>query len=113
MSSQTMQERYDGAAITGGRGAAPTGVPHGDELLAFAEAVVARDERAIEEARERLIAAAGPRATVDAAGVIANFHRMTRIADGTGIPLDERMLKASAPEREALGIDAFDRRRRR
>jgi hypothetical protein len=102
-----MNEEYDAAAITAGSGGAATGVPHGEELLAFAEAVVGRDVDRITEARETLRLVAGQRAVVDTAGVIANFHRMTRVADGSGIPLDERMMVASADLRATLGIDDF------
>ena len=50
---------------------------------------------------------AGSEVVVDAAGVIANFERMTRIADGTGIPLDAAPQLASHDFREALGLNAF------
>ena len=58
-------------------------------------------------ARDALRAKAGSEVVVDAAGVIANFERMTRIADGTGIPLDAAPQLASHDFREALGLNAF------
>ena len=109
VSSQPMDEEYDATAITAGSGGAATRVPYAEELLAFAEAVVGREVNRITETREALRRAAGERAVVDTAGVIANFHRMTRVADGSGIPLDERMMLASADLRAVLGIDSFRR----
>ena len=47
---------------------------------------------------------------IDAAGVIANFQRMMRIADSPGIPLDARMDALTADLRSELGINRFIRR---
>ena len=44
---------------------------------------------------------------VDSAAVIANFQRMVRIADGTGIPLDEPVLMLTQDIREDLGINGY------
>lgn len=44
---------------------------------------------------------------VDAAGVIANFQRMVRIADGTGIPLDEPVAMLTTDIREELGLNHY------
>lgn len=110
VSSQTTNDSYDLSAIL--RGASHgdgSGVPHGAELLRFADAVVERDANDIAAARDQVTEVAGQAAMVDAAGVIANFHRMTRIADGTGIALDQRMLEASVDLRSDLGIDRFRR----
>lgn len=97
----------DVRAITDDEVAADSGVPHAVELLAFAEAVVGDDERALDQARRRLLDAVGPAAFVDAAGVVGNFQRMVRIADGTGIPLDPPVLAFTEGVRGALGLDRF------
>ena len=90
-------------AVTGeGTG---TGVPSGDALAAFADATVANDAERIGAARERVLDALGPEATVDAAAVIGNFQRMVRIADSTGIPVDGMMAEATAEVREQLGLN--------
>ncbi len=83
------------------------GVDGGAELTAFAEATVLGGDNAITSAREKLVRRLGPEATVDAAGVIGNFERMVRIADGTGIPLDKPMSMISADFRKDVGIDDF------
>lgn len=63
-------------------------IPFANELRAFAESLVSRDENQLKMAREALLSSAGSDVLVDAAGVAANFQRMVRIADATGIPID-------------------------
>jgi hypothetical protein len=87
--------------------ASSSGVPAGDLLTAFADATIDGDPEAIARAREAVVAELGTDATVDAAGVIGNFQRMVRIADGTGIPLDAPVKLLSAGMRAELGIDSF------
>ncbi len=72
----------DLAAIAEGAGDA--GLPHGAELVAFADAVGGFDDEVLGIARERLRVAAGDVFMLDAAAVLANFEMMTRVADGTG-----------------------------
>ncbi len=83
------------------------GVPAEKELIAFAEAALGDDGEAISSARESVKDACGEEAMVDAAGVIANFQRMVRIADGTGIPLDAPMAMVTVGMRENLGLNSF------
>ncbi len=75
--------------------------------MTFAEAVVGGDELQVATARQVLLDAVGPEALVDAAAVAANFERMDRIADATGIPLDAPMDLLTADLRSELGIDSF------
>jgi len=97
----------DEAAVTDDAAAAGSGVPHAEALLAFADACVAGDEAALAAARQRLRDALGPEALVDAAAVVGNFERMTRIADATGIPLDGPVQAMTEDLRERLGVEAF------
>ena len=85
---------------------AQSGVDYGKELVAFVEAVVARDHDAIETARNQLAQVAGINATVDTAGVISNFQRMVRIADSTGIGLGN-FETVTEDIRHSLGIESF------
>jgi hypothetical protein len=94
-------------SVTEGTKAAETGIEAGDELVAFAEAAVGGDPASIATARDALRARLGPEATVDAAGVVGNFQRMVRIADGTGIPLDAPVLVLTDDFREEIGLDDF------
>jgi hypothetical protein len=99
--------RFDLHAVTEGRAAAPAGVAHERELMLLAEAVVDGDEAELAAAREQALAALGPEGFVAAAGVAANFERMVRIADATGVPLDAPLDAISGGMRAELGIDAF------
>jgi hypothetical protein len=96
-------QEVDLRAVTEGE-AAKSGLPSGEALTAFADAVVA----GAAEARERVASELGESAMVDAAAVIGNFQRMVRIADGTGIPLDAPVAMISADMRADLGIDGYD-----
>ena len=80
------------------------GVPGGDALLAFAEAVLTggADMRL---ARNHLRQELGEAALIEAAAVVGNFERMTRIADGAGIPIDERNLEMTQDVRDLLALD--------
>jgi hypothetical protein len=82
------------------------GIPAGSELLAFTDAVElgAND---VDSARRRLADAIGAEATLEAAAIIAIFNGLVRVADGTGIQLDEGVFTASVDERDLLGIDRF------
>ena len=55
-------------------------------------------------ARDRLHAEIGGAALVDAASVLAIFNAVVRIADATGIPLEDQKAAMSADFRDALGI---------
>ena len=82
-----------------------SGVPHGDALVSFAEAVVSRDRDVIARTRRALIEAMGVEAMVDAAAVAANFERMVRIADGSGIPLGAALESRSRAVVAELQLD--------
>ena len=104
----TQGETVDLSAITeAGR---TSGVPHGDALVSFAEAVVSRDRDRIARSRDALIAAMGVGAMVDAAAVAANFERMVRIADGTGIPLGRGLESRSRAVVDELQLERLKTR---
>jgi hypothetical protein len=104
---------YQGAegnllAVTEGAKAADSGVAHAEELTAFAEAAVRGDPAQLATARDTLREVAGSAVLVDAAGVVGNFQRMVRIADGAGISLDTSVRMMSEDFREELGLDQFE-----
>jgi hypothetical protein len=99
--------RYDLHALTAGQTAAPVGVPHERELVALAEAVVRGGDTELADARRAALAALGEEGFVAASAVAANFERMDRIADATGIPLDAPLDAISVGLRAELGLDAF------
>lgn len=95
----------DLAAIAAGEGDA--GLPHGAELVAFAEALARFDSNALTAARERLVECAGEAFMIDAAAVAANFEMMTRVADGTGARYPEDSAAARDAIGVRLGVDGF------
>ncbi len=103
-SSEIEGGKADLHAVTDGT---RSGVPDGDVLVAFTEAALALDVEALAEARARVAERMGPEALVDAAGIVANFQRMVRIADATGIPLDAPMSLITEDLRRELGIDRY------
>lgn len=88
------------------------GVAAGAELSAFAEAVIGADDAALAEAISALRAAVGDAGWVDAAGVAATFNAIDRLADATGIPLEDAKAEISADFRAEIGLDAFAEGRR-
>jgi hypothetical protein len=83
------------------------GIPSGELLVDFAEAVVGGDDDRLARARVRLSERLGAKALVDAAAVAGFFNAIDRVADATGIPLDPERLESTADFRAALGIDGF------
>lgn len=104
-SAETTNQTVDLEAIASDEVA--SGLPGGNELLAFATATVARLPDRIATARDALVAALGPEAMVDAAAVIGNFEMMNRIADGVGMPVGGGTRSRMDPLISSLGLDRF------
>ena len=83
------------------------GVPDGELLMAFAEAVVTSDQAAIDAKRADVVDAVGPAGLVDAAGIIGLFNAIDRVADATGTELEEEKAAATEGMRDSIGIDGF------
>ncbi len=81
-------------------------MPGGAVLLAFTDAVLTG--AAIPAAAAAVIDRLGGDAPAAAAGVIANFQMMNRVADGTGMPLGKGSRLRQAEVIAALGLDRFD-----
>lgn len=90
-------------AATGDAG----GVPHGGVLLKFVEAMLSGDEAGRAGARRAVREALGDAAFVDACATVASFNAVVKLADGTGIPLEEAKEAATRDIRAALAIDDF------
>jgi enamine deaminase RidA (YjgF/YER057c/UK114 family) len=84
-----------------------TGVEHGALLIAFAEAVMGRNEARLRQARADLRGVLSAESFVDAVATVAAFNVVDRIADATGIPLDDMMRPLSADLREELNLGRF------
>ena len=107
LSANMQGQEVDLQMVAGEDNASGGGIRHGRELAAFAEAVASRDETELENSRTALVQAGGTDVMVDAAAVAANFQRMVRIADSTGIPLDKVANALSEPAQRALNLRRF------
>lgn len=88
-------------------GAGSGGVPHGDLLIELVEAVLQGNADEVTVARKRVRDALGGAALVDACATIASFNAVVKIADGSGIPLEEAKAERTKEIRQSLGIDNF------
>lgn len=84
------------------------GVPHGDYLRRLTEAAISGDWLALGEMRADAEAAMGEQRVVDTLIVAAAFNGITRVADATGIPLDDSTAMATEEMRIHTGIENFE-----
>lgn len=94
-------------SVVMGRADSPAGVAHENVLIGIAEAVVAWDWGRLEQLKRDGVATLGAQETADAIGVACAFNGITKVADATGIPLDESTSEQTIEMRDATGIDAF------
>jgi hypothetical protein len=106
-SSDATGSSYRLDAITRGGEAGDGNIPHGALLVEFVDAAFGRNERTMAPLRAKIVDSLGEQALVDVCAVFANFQRMVRIAEGTGIPVDGIMLSLSSDFRSELGVDSF------
>ncbi|MEN8238224.1 MAG: hypothetical protein ABFR53_03370 [Actinomycetota bacterium] len=85
----------------------PMGVPGGNTLVRFVDAVTGVSNGSVTDAHRDVIDELGPEALVDAAAVFGNFAMMNRIAEGTGIPLAKQMEAREQDLISALGLERF------
>ena len=95
-------------ALLEGDGAA-VGVPHGAALIEYGEAMLRGGAQRRMRARETIHRDLGAHALVDAAAIVASFNAVVKIADGSGIPLEDFKQKATADLREELGLEKLNR----
>ena len=107
-SSDATGSSYEIDAIVRGKAAGDGNIPHGALLVEFTDAAHSDDETALAPLRKQIVEAMSEAALVDTCGVVANFQRVVRIADGTGIPLDEAVMALSSDLRPKLGVEAFE-----
>ena len=88
---------------------ANAGVPQALELLEFGAAMLGDDRDRQVRARVAITETLGPAALVDAAAIVASFNAVVKIADGTGIPLEDEKAAATADLRESLGLERYNR----
>ncbi|MEM7323094.1 MAG: hypothetical protein AAF531_08410 [Actinomycetota bacterium] len=61
----------------------------------------------VDELRTALLDAIGPDATGHAVATITAFSGLVRVADATGIPIDDGLAAVSVPIREELALEDF------
>ena len=98
-----MEVEVDLDTAIGSGDPAESGIAGGAELLAFAEAAVTG--ASLDGPRSALIASVGMDGAAQAAATVAAFSGLVRVADGTGIPIDEGLASASAEIR--VQLDGF------
>ena len=97
---------YDLNAATNATGDA--GVEHASLLRELTEAAIENRWDDLTDVRKRAIEAMGEQETVDTLTVAAAFNGITRVADATGIPLDQHTEETTVEMRDVTGIDRFD-----
>ncbi len=107
VSVETEGAEVDYRGIVDGEGAEASSIPAAAALVGLVEASLSSEQGDGEEARARVRRELGSEALIDAAAIIGNFERMTRIADATGIPLDAPVNVATEALRVELGIDRY------
>ena len=104
-SGESEGAEIDLSAIHGAAG--DGGIEHGARLVAFTEAVMGSDEEALRRERTALREVLSDEAFVDTAAVIGSFNIVDRIADATGIPLDDMIELMTRDLREELALARF------
>lgn len=67
------------------------------------------DATALPAARAALRSTLGDAGFVDACATVASFNAVVKIADGSGIPLEDWKAERTADLRDALAIDDYRR----
>jgi AhpD family alkylhydroperoxidase len=81
-------ETYDLTVLKGTPG--DGNLAHGELLIAFADASIGHDDGALATVRSEVRAELGDAALVDAAGVVAAFNAIDRVASATGLRADRQ-----------------------
>ena len=87
--------------------AVDSGVAHGEALVALVDAALGEDMSALQKARAAVRRDLGDAAFVDACAAIASFNAVVKVADGTGIPIEDWKVERTRDIRVALAIDAY------
>ncbi len=82
-------------------------VSNSAELLAFVDAVLTGSETELEASRGAVLRSVGAEGFVDVCATVASFNAVVKIADGSGIPLEEAKAERTRDLRADLGIDAL------
>lgn len=84
------------------------GVESGTHLRALTEATIRGDWVGLAQIREAAATIMGEQQAVDTLVVAAAFNGITRVADATGIPLDDATAEQTDQMRQTTGIAQFE-----
>jgi phosphoribosylaminoimidazole-succinocarboxamide synthase len=76
-------------------------------LVRFADAVITGSEADVATVRDEIAQTMGGEALTDTAAVAALFNAIDRVADSTGIEMEEAKAEASADFRADIGVNDF------
>jgi hypothetical protein len=107
VSGQPPEQGYDLQAVIDDD-TVESGIPASAELGRFAKAICDNDASTIAECRAAVTDRLGTAAMLDAAATVAAFNAFPRVADATGIPLEEMKVEPTAGIRADLGFEAFN-----
>ncbi len=99
------EESYDLTVVTGSGTRA--GIEHEQELIAVAEAIYEGDPEKLRVIRDKVVSVLGPKKLIDAIKVASGFNGITKIANSTGIPLEDSSEESTVSMRQETGIDAY------
>ena len=108
MSGTVTEDEYELEAVNAGEAAAAS-VPDGELLLRFAEAVLGVDDDVLALVRQELRETLGDAVLSDVAATVASFNAVVKLADGSGIPLEDYKHEATEDIRAQLELDRFKR----
>ena len=83
------------------------GIVNEATLLALADAVLTGSKETTQTARENAFSELGEQASLDAIAVIAGFNGITKVANGTGLPLDPETHNSTVAMRTETSIDQY------
>ena len=86
---------------------ADAGVNNGAFLMELAAAVYAQDADVLADIRTRGVKLLGERGLADAMGIASGFNGITKVANGTGLPLDKSTADITGEMRTETGIDEY------
>ncbi len=89
MSLRVSSSQANPAAVMSEDASVDTGVECGDELRTYARVALRGDRGKIESSARAIASSLGPLALAHAAGVVAFFDAINRVADATGVVLDD------------------------
>ncbi|MDA7772974.1 hypothetical protein N8993_02145 [Pseudomonadales bacterium] len=99
-------ESYNLDSVTS-EGIADAGVKNGAFLMELAAAVYAQDVDVLADIRTRGVKLLGERGLAEAMGIASGFNGITKVANGTGLPLDKSTADITGEMRTETGIDEY------